>query len=385
MRQKSTDILYLCDNSGGITVSGEAESISILAKHFENVYDIAVIEPSAIDHDRFGKNVYKVVRMNRLKYVFKNPFLFVYYIVKMQKLIKKLSPRIIHTQSQVSFFIVGLLIRLRLINKKDFFLIHTDRGLYLKYSNFINNIFLYCMRYMDALVTTTQYNMNFWSDAIHKKYPNKQFWFSVIENTAGSVYEQYNSQKKKFDRFTVGFAGRYCDWKDWQLAEKICMLIHEKNLNIRFDMAIGTINNTEKNYIAEINTFINRMQRMCGNNFIGRIDHPFEEMDDYYYGVDVFVLTSKPNTESFGRTLVEAMSRKCAVLSTDSGGATEVVGNKSNILSTAEEFAEKIIHWYNSPQELNAEKENCWLYVHKHFSLHNNISKHKKLYEKFLC
>jgi len=45
---------------------------------------------------------------------------------------------------------------------------------------------------------------------------------------------------------------------------------------------------------------------------------PQEEMNELYYAADIFVLTS--NRESFGRTAIEAMSRKCAVLGRNVGG-----------------------------------------------------------------
>src|SRR5699024_8036862 len=125
----------------------------------------------------------------KIKHIIKNPYLFLRYIRKVQKVIRQEKPKIIHTQAQVSFFIVALLRKLKLV-PNDFKLIHTERGLYTKYSDSIKKIFFFFMKELDVLVTTTDFNMNYWKEAIHKK--GLPMDFRIIENTAGELFEDYD-------------------------------------------------------------------------------------------------------------------------------------------------------------------------------------------------
>ena len=134
----------------------------------------------------------------------------------------------------------------------------------------------------------------------------------------------------------------------------------------------------------ETKRMFNRMEELLGDRFIGKINVPFADMEQFYYDIDVYVLTSWPLSESFGRTIVEAMSRKTAVLTTDAGGSVEVVNNPSTVCETATQFANVIIGWHNDEHSLNEEKERNFKRVHECYTLANNVDNYNLLYKSIL-
>ena len=224
--------------------------------------------------------------------------------------------------------------------------------------------------------------MCLWKKAINDW--GKSINIKVIENTAGYIFENYNEKLEKSDstKFTVGFAGRYTEWKNWPLAVEICKKL-DKHIgdNLLVKMAVGCDNSKSKEQTLEM---FSELNRILGKRFEGLTNITLEEMDKFYYDIDVFVLTSKRDSESFGRTLVEAMSRKTAVLTTNSGGSVEVVGDKNNVFNTAEEFVDRILEFYNNRDLLNFEKEKNYLRVKEKYSTQNNIEKHISLYTDLL-
>lgn len=372
------DVLLLSDN-GLDTVGGEQESTKIIINGIKEKFSLGVIQPGEIKKPQLGVHYYPLTTETRIKHLIKKPVVFIQYIWNVKKIIRHEKPKIIHTQAQVSFFIVSLLMKLKLISK-DIKLIHTERGLYTKYNKLIKRIFFFFMKELDVLITTTQFNMNYWKKAIESK--SLLIEYNIIENTAGELFEVYNPELERKDdnKLVIGFAGRYADWKNWPLAVEISeKLYQELGDKLIVHMAVGCLDEQ-----SEIDTrkMFYEMSNRLGNSFKGQINISLEEMDKFYYELDVFILTSNYNTESFGRTLVEAMSRKVVVLTTDAGGTKEVVNNSALIFKDAIQFKNKIIEFYKTPKYLLTEKKRNFKDVRRRYSLENNITKHLKLYSE---
>lgn len=374
------DILLMSDNSLD-TIGGSEESTKIILKGLKDKFKLGVAQPGKITDPENSVKYFLISKDTRLKKIFKNPFKFLIYINKVRKLIKKQNPKIIHTQAQVSFFIISLLIKLRLIPKSIKF-IHTERGLYTKYSSFIRRLFLFFMTELDVLVTTTNFNKTYWEKALIKK--NYSLELKLIENTAGKLFETYNpkEEKKADQKLVVGFAGRYAAWKNWPLAVEIVKKLNkELSNNLHVKMVVGCLDEKAE---KETKKMFDELHQTLGNRFEGLINVNIEEMNKFYYNIDIFILTSNYNTESFGRTLVEAMSRKTVVLTTNSGGSVEVVNNKSNVCNNANEFVKRILNLYSNPRLILEEKERNFYRVRETYSLSNNVNKHIKLYNELL-
>ncbi|MBR0227035.1 MAG: glycosyltransferase family 4 protein [Clostridia bacterium] len=374
--KKHADIVFITDNSMKIE-GGEKESLTILLNGVSRKYKLAVIQPGSHDESLSNVPFYHETKYERTKYLIRHPFAFLSYIFKVGRRIREIAPRVIHSNSQVSFFMVMLLCRLRRI-PRDIVFIHTDRGLYTKYNGFFRWLFQFSFKYLDVLVTTTEFNRRRWEEANRKKGIRLQY--KVIGNTAGEIYETIDEARlPNNDYLTIGFAGRMCDWKDWPLAERICEETDRNDPTAHYVMYVVCIDPADE---AETKAMFERMASKYGDRFRGRINVPFKEMEDFYYDIDVFVLTSWPYTESFGRTLAEAMSRETAVLTTDAGGAVEVVSNPATVHGAAKEFADHILLWSRDREQLALEKKRNFRRVKEAYTLEKNISGHLALYSE---
>lgn len=381
LRRKSNnkdniDILLMSDN-GLDTVGGEQESTKIIINGAKDHFSLGVIQPGSMEQPETGVHYYPLTHETRIKHFITNPIAFIKYVWQVKRIVNREKPKIIHTQAQVSFFIAALLRKLKLI-PNNVRLIHTERGLYTKYNKFIKKIFYFFMKELDTLVTTTEFNMKYWKSAIQKK--KLPMDYKVIENTAGELFESYDRTREKRDenKLVVGFAGRYADWKNWPLAVEISKKLNETlGSNLYVNMAVGCLDENAKTKTEKL---FNDLSKTLGSRFNGRINISLEEMDKLYYDIDVFILTSNYNTESFGRTLVEAMSRKTVVLTTDAGGSVEVVGNQDNVCGTADKFVERVLRCNKNREFMEEEKERNLRRVKRKYSLNNNVTKHLELY-----
>lgn len=370
------DVLLLTDNSLD-TIGGSEESTKIIINGLKDEFTLGVIQPGDIKDPQSTVHYFPISKDTRLKTIFKNPLKFIRYILSVRKIINKNRPRIIHTQAQVSFFIVTFLRKFKMI-PKSIKLIHTERGLYIWYSSFFKNLFKFFMTELDTLITTTQFNMNHWKKALNTNKYN-QINFKIIENTAGEMFEEYDPNKeKKHDKFVVSFAGRYSEQKNWPLAVDIAENLYEQiGDNLKIIMAVGCL---DKKSEIETKEMFKNLKDKLGDSFKGSININLEQMNELYYETDIFIVTSLPNSESFGRTVVEAMSRKCVVLSTDAGGPTEIIGRRDNILKNSEEFVSRILELYNDKDSFEMESDLGYEKFKNSYSLNNNLKQHLELY-----
>ena len=173
----------------------------------------------------------------------------------------------------------------------------------------------------------------------------------------------------------VMFAGRFSKDKNWTLALDI---VKELPSNTKVIIALGS-NKTPDN-ILRCKEFIETLEDYAGKeNIRSYIDISLTEINNLYYASDIFILTS--STESFGRTAIEAMSRKNVVYGTNIDGLKEVIWFKENLYTTKEEIILKIKEIINDEQKLNEEKCKFYDRFNNIFSLENNLKAYNYLYE----
>jgi glycosyltransferase involved in cell wall biosynthesis len=371
-------VLIVNDNSLGL-LGGEREAQLIILNGIKDKYNVFVIQPGKLDEQIEGVHIYTLTKSKRMKHLIKNPIAFIIYFFKLGRSINKISPKIMHTQSQVCFFMISLLRRLKLVDRNITF-VHTDRGLYSKYNLFFKWLFQFSFRYLDVLVTTTEFNRNEWKKANKKKAIELEY--KKIEDTAGEIYEDIDCERLPDNKdIVVGFAGRMCDWKGWDLAEEICDGIWEKSNSIKIKMCVICYDDKD---VSLTNGMFDRISEKFQDRFEGKINVPFADMEQFYYDVDVYILTSWPKAESFGRTIVESMARKTAILMTDAGGSTEVLDNNDNVHCKSSEFVDHILLYDTNRDILLSEKERNFTRVHNVYSYDNNVNKHIELYRCLL-
>ena|SRR5690625_150016 len=375
--------VMLCSDHSLDTIGGAQLSSNIILEGLkDDKYSFGVIQPGKNESKMEDVKYFEIGEFKSIKTVAKKPLKFLNYINQVKNILNKEKPTIVHTQAQANFFIVSFLKKLNLISK-DTFIIHTERGLYLKYNTFIKQVFKFLLNELNILVTTTQFNMNFWRTAL-ENWNIELDDYKIIENTAGDHFEKINENyvSSYKDKFVLGFVGRWNHVKNWPLAEEIAVAANEKlGKNLIVKMAISC---DDKKAEKEATQLFNRLEAIMGERFQGAINISFDKIDQFYYDIDIYILTTKKNGESFGRTIVEAMSRNTVVMTTDAGGSVEVVNDAQLVLDTADEFTEKIVYYFENPEIMDGQKRKNRKRVENVYSLENNLTKHIELYTSIL-
>lgn len=116
--------------------------------------------------------------------------------------------------------------------------------------------------------------------------------------------------------------------------------------NIHFDI-IGPIVSHE--YLNKLKKLVKKFNLTDKIKFIYQI--PYKDLLPYYQNADLFMFPS--DRETFGMVIIEAMACGTPVASIDClGGPAEVIKhNQNGILTSVEDFSEKIIEYFKNPEK----------------------------------
>ena len=298
------------------------------------------------------------------------------------KLIKKERPDLIHVSMSESIITFGFLRCLGIFKEIPF--VYTDRGLAYGYRWHSKFCIKAAMKHAEYMICTTEYNKELWTK-------NKvKCEIKTIPNTISKAFDAYNDNKRsemrikhkiKENEFVVGFAGRISEEKDWDFVPVLVKALKEAELKFKVALVISVYEEQDNKIVDSIKRGI--IDSIGEDNLIYMQDLTQSEIADYYYMVDVFVMSSM--FESFGKAAVEAMSRKCSVLSTSVGGLPEVIGKKENLYTkeTVGDFVKRMKVLMEDREELNKDREffynryrNCYtteVHVLRHASLYRDI------------
>lgn len=376
-------ILYISDVD--ISTSGGAqESMKILMEELGGDFEFFLLTPKG---KRINKN--HIILNDYKDFILRGKsFLILFKMTKdILTEIKKINPQIIHIQMPSTLIIVNFLFTIGLLNK-NIKIVYTDRGVYSKYGKITTLSINSLIKKAHKVVVTTEMNKKNYIN-LYKKYHKYSNKFKVIYNTGGKLYNEYNSNlrnemrkklKIKKNEFVIGFCGRFSEQKNWPMSKEIIDRL-STNIDVKFIVVIGT-DGSEKNYNEVIN-FLQELENVVKKDkVISFINLSNEKMNIIYYAMDCFVLTSK--WESFGRTAVEAMSRKNIVLGTNVDGIPEVIGREDCVFNSVEEAVKKIIYFKNNETELEKAKKFFFNRYHSLFCYKINITKYKELYDDLL-
>lgn len=376
-------VLFVTDNNVN-TTGGEQESTKILVSEIAAGYKVELAQPGiqACDTKNQPRQIYSLGKHDRVKKLFRNPLQIPIYLLRLQRVVTQSGADVVHSQSQVAFFALGLLKKVRLIPKRVR-LVHTDRSIFTKYNRFYLGLFRFCLPSFDRLVVTTDLNFELWTNYLTQRELSHRL--SVIYNTPGNLFEDDGLNavaEPEGQALTVGFAGRYCDWKNWPLAEAIVAEVESRSAGVvHYKMAVGCLDNEAK---AATDGMFTRLQESLGERFSGKVNLPLTAMTEFYNNIDILVVTSDAGAESFGRTVVEAMATGCVVLTTDCGGPTEIIRAPELVKSTSTEFANEIIKLdKNRPLMIGIKAKNKTI-VQQHYTTRANVTKHFELYQQIL-
>jgi glycosyltransferase involved in cell wall biosynthesis len=375
-------ILYFIDShpeNGGAPIS-----VCSIATRFSKIYsDTSIVLPSQDKEyvlDSSVENIEIEEFKNRFPPLIFNPIKGIKLAVKIRNIIINKKPDIVHACMPRAAWAIGLLKLFRLI-PKGINLIYTDHDHLESYRWPVRLVCLLLINFQyNTVISLTEKSASFWKKQIGSVNIN------IIPNSAGKVYEDYdvemhNRMREKYhidkSAFTVMFSGRMSAVKNWGLAQEITLSL--KN-DVFFIFAILTMNKSQEEDLEKFKKMLNS----SGIKYVLFHNANQDEMANYYYLADVFVLTS--NKESFGRTAIEAMSRKCVVIGREVGGLPEVINKDENILELdVVAFHNRICEYKINSQILKKDKE--WFYNRfvKHYTIANETQKHKDIYENIIA
>ena len=323
-------ILYLCDYSLD-AIGGAQKSLLTMANAMDQLGYKVIITSDLIKDKEFSVSENITIQQwkkpaNKYMAIISKMFLLI-------KCIRKYKPDVVHAQFSQFAFAMLLARKYKLISGKVP-LVFTDRHHFLGYNDRYKNMFVNNLGYLKKIIFTTENNRKEWEKALGHEIEHSAVVSNVLED---KWFEQKCESPNHDGKIYVGFAGRFVDWKRWdtvlEISEKLC-----KDGRYVISIAISAPKGEEKS----VDDYIKQLEEKTRGQLNVVRDGDEDEMLKFYGELDFFVLTSE--NESFGRTLIEAMTQNTVVLSTNSGGAPEVVGRNDTIFEVADsEEASNII------------------------------------------
>ena len=298
-----------------------------------------------------------------------------------KRIIRAEKPDVIHVSMSESLISFGFLRCLGFFSKTPF--VYTDRGLcygYRKHSKLCMKATLNKAKFM---LTTTQFNKDLWLKE------NLKCPIRVIPNTISSAFDAYDPDGRnrmrtryglKEDELCIGFAGRISEEKDWPCVPGLVKAIKDAGVDFKVALVLSVYEDRDEEIVKSIKTGISEV--IGPDKLIYMQDLSQKEISDYYYMVDIFIMTS--SFESFGKAAVEAMSRKCAVLSTAVGGLPEVIGSKEDLYDkeNPSAFAERIKLLAGDEELMRARREYFYNRYKSLYTKEMNVLRHLELYRE---
>lgn len=379
MKNNIKKILYLVDYPLDLIGGAQKSTITTYKKMQEQGYDVYILAAKFIDNNNTGIPdekifIYEMKGTNKIKSIYKKS-------IVLLKTIRKNEIDIVHAQFPQYAVIMGILKKFKFINKRCK-TIFTDRDYLESYNRKYKCIFKFIGSSFNTIICTTMANYNLWKKINNNVIciPNvlDEKWYKFDENIKKDIRNEYRIDENKIN---IGFAGRLCDYKRWDTVYEICKRLRDKS-DILISIAISCEPTME--YKKRLNNYISSLKEILGEKLILFIDANELEMEKFYYLIDIFILTSEG--ESFGRTLIEAMSKKVVTIGTNSGGVPDVINKTENLFEVNDvDSAINLINKYYRNIDILC-KDKIWFYnlVNNKFSIENFVCSMKDVYEKLI-
>ncbi len=299
-----------------------------------------------------------------------------------QRIIKEVSPDLIHVSMSESLITFGALRVPGFFGKIPF--VYTDRGLRFGYRKHSMMCIKATMKRASCMLTTTKFNAGLWKDEV--KCPIK-----TIPNTISKAFGSYDENRRaqlqsKYgiadDETVIGFAGRISEEKNWEKVPGVVAVIKEAGIKFKVALVMSVYETRDAAIVKSVKDGI--ISAIGEENLIYMQDLSQTEIADYYYLVDIFLMTS--NFESFGKAAVEAMSRKCIVLSTAVGGLPEVIDNGEDLydMDDLSKLTDRIKYLILNKEAADKERETFYRRYKDNYTIERNVAGHIAVYEEIL-
>ncbi len=369
-------ILYTVDCR--LDNGGAPKSTCILANEMAKIHDVYMLSPLDPEADNSSfKSIQLTSYQDSFPFPFLQPLKYIRFICDVNKVVKDVNPDIIHTEMPRAAQAVGIL---KILGKCKTPAIYTER----EFVSGLRRIYKIMYKYLVAkpfeeIICLSNKATGFW-------YKYRKDGVDVIPNPGGVDYDCYFDEEERVaksrikdyneNNLNVFFVGRFIPSKRWDIVEDIIKQYNTTPATAHFYIAVAFKETDEsaQKMIHSLGKYGNVTIYPNANN---------QQMSDLYYITDIHMITSA--IESFGRTAIEAMSRKCVVYSTDAGAISETIGYSKYILpANADDFVKVLREYENNVGMLKAEKEQMFNRYHKCYTTESNLQMHIALYKKLL-
>jgi glycosyltransferase involved in cell wall biosynthesis len=350
-------ILYLLDFNINTLGGSQKSTKTIIEEMKKNGYEVGLFMPDGEEYVNDGVYVYSYNNNSNCKiYKFYNK------IYNLKKCINSFNPDIVHPQNPEIAALLLISLKMKIIDKKRKY-IFTDRHYYTEYSKKYKFIWKQLSYQFNGIITTTENNLNEWIKYVKPKKIKciknvlDKKWFEYYDNMEKELKIKYECS----NTINIGFSGRYVKYKRWDTAFEICKLLNDGNHKFIFTLVSDENNKEEmKKYIKELNENLKE-------NVIVFENANFKKMEEFYYILDAFVLTS--DSESFGRTILEAMTKNNIVFGTNSGGVPNILPSEYLFeVGNAIQIVDMINNFFADYKELHKQKKYFRKYVKNNYS-----------------
>lgn len=210
----------------------------------------------------------------------------------------------------------------------------------------------------------------------------KEHWLGQKSNNFRIIYNGVLDHKDVFfkeknnETITIGIVGIIMPLKKQDFAIQIFNECYKKNPNLRLHI-YGEI--SEQKYYESLldNIEVNKLSSVV--TFLGYVPN-----SEIYKKIDI--LMSCCEDEAFGRTLIEAMSHKIPVLSSNSGGPSEILRNNAefSLYNSIEEAVAKINNLTNDNNFYRKSSEAGFELAMKNFSKESYIQNVARAFNKVI-
>lgn len=199
--------------------------------------------------------------------------------------------------------------------------------------------------------------------------------YSVIYNPLSPEFMKKEGLKNFINKNII-FLGYVKEFKGIDILLKAMqeLIRYDKNHNL---IIIGEGDlNKYKNMVSKLNLSRNV-------KFLGKMKN--EKSSVEYYDKSTFVILPSLCFETFGRTIIEGMARKCITIATNRGGPAEIIKKGENgflyDVDDYQQLAKIIINLYQNPEMMGKIQEKGRKFAVENFSPEKIAQKYEKIFK----
>ena len=364
-------------------VGGVARSVSTFTKKLRNLgHQVIVVAP---EYQGISKDEKDVIRIPAIQHFNGSDFAVVLPIpVFLKNHLEDFKPDIVHSHHP---FLIGST-AVRISTKYGVPLVYTQHTMFEEYTHYVPVGFAKLKKFVSSLSTGYANLSNYViapSDSIAEILRKRGVKSAMEIIPTGIQINRFSNGDRKASRklhkipqdmFVVGHIGRLAPEKNLDfLSKAVASFLHSEPKAHFIVAGYGSLEQQLYDFFVQENLH----QRV---NFLGKLQD--QELIDAYHAMDVFVFSSKSETQ--GLVLAEAMASGVPVIALDAPGVREVVQDGINgyllLNENKEDFANTLAKFYKSSPNIRKDLKTGAEKTAVDFSVDVCVSKLLSVYEK---